>query len=155
MKRIILFLIMAVISLNVICAVIDYTAINHQTLPVYSGSLGTPIVCDFNYVKLGESESNTDTPPALTFAVSNYPNPFNPTTTIRYTVPKDGDVLLCIYNTRGQLITTLVNEHKNLGIHSVVWNGNDSNGSKASSGIYFTRIIANGKSLTTKMLLLK
>jgi hypothetical protein len=44
MKRTILFLIMAVISLNVICAVIDYTAINHQTLPVYSGSLSDPIV---------------------------------------------------------------------------------------------------------------
>ncbi|MDD3535495.1 MAG: hypothetical protein PHC50_05045 [Candidatus Cloacimonetes bacterium] len=44
MKRIILFLIMAAVSLNVICAVIDYTAINHQTLPVYSGSLSDPIV---------------------------------------------------------------------------------------------------------------
>lgn len=44
MKRTILFLIMAVISLNVICAVIDYTAINHQTLPIYSGSLSDPIV---------------------------------------------------------------------------------------------------------------
>lgn len=44
MKRTILFLIMAVISLNVICAVIDYTAINHQTLPVYSGSWSDPIV---------------------------------------------------------------------------------------------------------------
>ena len=44
MKRIILFLIMAVISLNVICAVIDYAAINHQTLPVYSGSLSDSLV---------------------------------------------------------------------------------------------------------------
>jgi hypothetical protein len=110
---------------------------------------------DFYYVKLGESESNTDTPPALTFAVSNYPNPFNPTTTIRYTVPKDGDVRLCIYNTRGQLITTLVNEHKNLGIHSVVWNGLDDNGNKVSSGLYFTRIVTDGKTLTAKMLMLK
>ncbi len=111
--------------------------------------------CDFYYVKLGENESNIDTPPTLTLAVSNYPNPFNPTTTIRYTVPKDGNVRLCIYNTRGQLITTLVNEQKNLGIHSVVWNGNDNNGNKVSSGIYFTRIIADGKTLTSKMLMLK
>jgi hypothetical protein len=44
MKRLVLFLALAVISLNVICAVIDYTAINHQTLPVYSGSLSDPIV---------------------------------------------------------------------------------------------------------------
>jgi hypothetical protein len=88
--------------------------------------------------------------------LSNYPNPFNPeTTTIRYTVPKDGDVRLCIYNTRGQLITTLVNEHKNLGIHSVVWNGLDDNGNKVSSGLYFTRIVTDGKTLTAKMLMLK
>ena len=44
MKRLILFLVMAVISLNVVCAVIDYAAINHQTLPVYSGSLSDPMV---------------------------------------------------------------------------------------------------------------
>ncbi len=44
MKKLILFLIVAVISLNMICAVIDYTAINHQTLPVYSGSLDNPSI---------------------------------------------------------------------------------------------------------------
>ncbi len=111
--------------------------------------------CDFYYVKLGESESNTETPPALNLAVSNYPNPFNPTTTIRYTVPKDGNVNICIYNTKGQFVTTLVNERQDFGIHSVVWNGNDNNGNKVSSGIYFTRIIADGKTLTSKMLMLK
>ena len=111
--------------------------------------------CDFYYVKLGESESSTDTPPALTIAVSNYPNPFNPTTTIRYTVPKDGNVNICIYNTRGQLVTTLVNERKGKGSYTIVWNGKDNNGNKVSSGIYFTRIITDGKSLTTKMLMLK
>lgn len=111
--------------------------------------------CDFYYVKLGESESNADAPPVLTFAMSNYPNPFKPTTTIRYTVPKDGDVHLSIYNTKGQLISTLVNEQKNSGTHSIVWNGNDTNGNRVSSGIYFARIIADGKSLTTKMIMLK
>lgn len=87
--------------------------------------------------------------------LSNYPNPFNPTTTIRYTVPKDGDVRLSIYNTRGQLVTTLVNERKDKGSYTIVWNGKDNNGNAASSGVYFTRILSNGKSHTSKMLMMK
>lgn len=89
------------------------------------------------------------------FSMSNYPNPFNPSTTIRYSVPKDGNVKLCIYNTKGQLLTTLVNEHKNYGVHNIIWNGNDNNGNKVSSGLYFTRIVAEGKTLAIKMLMLK
>lgn len=87
--------------------------------------------------------------------LSNYPNPFNPTTTIRYTVPKDGDVRLSIYNTRGQLVTILVNERKDKGSYTIVWNGKDNNGIAASSGVYFTRILSNGKSHTSKMLMMK
>ncbi len=87
--------------------------------------------------------------------LSNYPNPFNPTTTIRYTVPKDGNVNICIYNTRGQLVTTLVNERKDKGSYTIVWNGKDNNGNAASSGVYFTRILSNGKSHTSKMLMMK
>jgi hypothetical protein len=90
-----------------------------------------------------------------TLQLSNYPNPFNPTTTIRYTVPKDGDVRLCIYNTRGQLVTTLVNERKDKGSYTIVWNGKDNNGKAASSGVYFTRILSNGKTHTSKMLMVK
>ncbi len=99
-----------------------------------------------------EEELNS---PASDLQLANYPNPFNPSTTICYSVPKDGEVSINIYNAKGQLVKTLVNEQKNLGIHSVVWNGNDNNGNKVSSGIYFTRIIADGKTLTSKMLMLK
>ena len=103
----------------------------------------------------GSGDNNTDTSPALSLSLSNYPNPFNPTTTIKYSVPKDGDVKIRIYNTKGQLVTTLVNEQKSLGTHNVVWNGIDDNGNKVSSGLYFTRIVADGKTLTSKMLMLK
>ncbi|MDD2228063.1 MAG: FlgD immunoglobulin-like domain containing protein [Candidatus Cloacimonetes bacterium] len=88
-------------------------------------------------------------------AVSNYPNPFNPSTTIRYSVPKDGGVNLFIYNTRGQLVRTLVNERRKKGNYTVIWNGKDNSGNTVSSGVYFSRILSNGKSRTSKMLMMK
>lgn len=111
--------------------------------------------CDFYYVKLGDGSMGTDIPAAVSLSLSNYPNPFNPETTISYTLPKDGLVSLSIYNTRGQLVKTLLNESKTNGTHRVVWIGDDNHGNKVSSGIYFTRMVTEGKSLTTKMLMLK
>ncbi len=111
--------------------------------------------CDFYYVKIGGSSSGSETPTAPTLSLTNYPNPFNPVTTISYSVPKDAKVLLSIYNTKGQLVRTLVNGTVLSGTHRVVWNGADDNGNKVSSGIYFSRIQTEGKSLTTKMLMLK
>ncbi len=65
----------------------------------------------------------------------NYPNPFNPTTTIRYHLPESGFTTIEVFNIAGQLIETLVREHKNGGFHSVEWNT-----SNAGSGIYFYRM---------------
>lgn len=87
--------------------------------------------------------------------LSNYPNPFNPTTTIRYTVPQNGNVNIYIYNTRGQLVKTLVNDHKTAGSHSVIWDGKDDNGNAASTGVYFYRMNTQGEVLSNKMLMLK
>ncbi len=109
---------------------------------------------DFYYVRLGDAVDG-DTPDIASANVSIYPNPFNPTTTIRYVVPKDGEVKLSIYNLKGQLIRTLVCEAKKTGTHSIVWNGDDQAGKRISSGIYFTRMETNGKTLTNKMLMLK
>jgi hypothetical protein len=67
----------------------------------------------------------------------NYPNPFNPVTTISYQLPRSGFVNLSIYNVAGQLVETLVNEHKNASYHSVVWNA-----SGIGSGMYFYKIVA-------------
>ncbi len=94
-------------------------------------------------------------PTTPTLSLTIYPNPFNPETTISYSVPKDAKVLLSIYNTKGQLVRTLVNGTVLSGTHRVVWNGADDNGNKVSSGIYFSRIQTEGKSITAKMLMLK
>ena len=94
--------------------------------------------------------------PALgQLSISNYPNPFNPSTTISYTVPKAGDVRLCIYNTKGQLVKNLVNESRASGKHSVIWNGMDNNGKSVSSGLYIYRIFADNRVVTGKMILTK
>jgi hypothetical protein len=87
--------------------------------------------------------------------LSIFPNPFNPSTTISYSVPTDAEVSLTIYNARGQLVNTLVSEHKTKGNYQVVWQGRDSNGSSVASGLYFTRLVTGGKSISNKMLLMK
>lgn len=110
---------------------------------------------DYYLIKTGSSIQDTDTPVALGMHITNYPNPFNPSTTINYNVPADGNVMLNIYNARGQLVNTLVSEHKIKGNHQVVWHGKDASGSSVASGLYFTRLVSGGKSISGKMLLMK
>ena len=86
----------------------------------------------------------------------NYPNPFNPTTTISYSLAEDNFVELEIFNVKGQLVKTLVAEQKSAGMHSVEWNGKDDNNKTVSSGIYFYKMQAGGRYTSTrKMIMLK
>ncbi|MCF7911305.1 MAG: T9SS type A sorting domain-containing protein [Candidatus Cloacimonetes bacterium] len=85
----------------------------------------------------------------------NYPNPFNPCTTISYQLAEDTDVELMIYNIKGQHIITLVNGLQESGEHSVEWQGLDKKGNQISSGIYLYRLSAGSTSLARKMILLK
>jgi hypothetical protein len=83
----------------------------------------------------------------------NYPNPFNPSTTIRYELPVNGKVSLKIYNTLGQEVRTLVNSYQSSGKHEAMWNGKDVKGNAVSSGIYIYRMEAvsdKGKFVQTK-----
>jgi hypothetical protein len=70
----------------------------------------------------------------------NYPNPFNPSTTFKFSLAATAVVELQIYNLKGQLIRTLVDEELEPGFHDVTWHGDDNNGKQAASGIYFVRI---------------
>ncbi len=85
----------------------------------------------------------------------NEPNPFNPQTTIRYTMPATGNVTINIYDASGRLVRSLLNGVKEAGSHNVTWNGTDNNNSPVSSGIYFYRLTAGKFSETKKMTLLK
>jgi hypothetical protein len=86
---------------------------------------------------------------------SNYPNPFNPTTNIKFNLPTSGKVELNIYNIKGQLINSLVNNRLEAGNHVVTWNGIDNNNKSVASGVYFYKIETSTKSLTKRMVLLK
>jgi len=77
--------------------------------------------------------------------LGNYPNPFNPETTIKYNLKNHSKVTLTIYNTKGQLVRTLVNSFQEAGVHNTVWNGKDTNGRSVSSGIYFSTLDVNGE----------
>ena len=85
----------------------------------------------------------------------NFPNPFNPTTTIRYFLTKSTRVMLKIYNTLGQEMRTLVDEKQTAGQYSVIWDGLDQFGMMASSGIYIYNIEAGEHTESRKMLLIR
>jgi len=87
--------------------------------------------------------------------VGNFPNPFNPQTTIMFQLSKLMPVELYIYNVKGQKVKTLLKEEKEAGIHSINWNGKDDNGSSVSSGVYFYKMITDEVIDSKKMLLLK
>lgn len=86
---------------------------------------------------------------------ANYPNPFNPETTIKYALPAKSPVFLSIFTMLGQRVATLVNEPQEPGTYSVRWNGVDEQGGKVSSGMYLYQLTTRGTSLTRKMILLK
>ena len=101
-----------------------------------------------------ESEENLSTPVPV-IALTNYPNPFNPETRIRYSIGKDTFVKVEVFNIKGQLVKTLVNEFTAAGNHSVTWNGTDDNNNRTSSGIYLYRMTAGKEMITSKMLMIK
>ena len=87
---------------------------------------------------------------------TNYPNPFNPETTIRFYTPVTSSINLAIYDITGRLIKNLINNKTEQGFQKIVWNSEDNNGNRVSSGIYFYKLSGNdGFSKTRKMILLK
>ena len=89
------------------------------------------------------------------FMFGNYPNPFNPSTTIYFSQSQPIDYEICIYNIKGQKILQHLVENDQTGIQEFTWNGKDYNNQKMASGIYFYRIKSGSKSLCKKMLLLE
>jgi len=93
----------------------------------------------------------------LDFNLYNYPNPFNPTTTISFELNTENteNTEIGIYNLKGQIVKQLVSNQVSAGQHSVIWDGTDSNDQPVSSGIYFYKLISRDYQQTKKMLLLK
>ncbi|MBI5022340.1 MAG: T9SS type A sorting domain-containing protein [Ignavibacteriales bacterium] len=85
----------------------------------------------------------------------NHPNPFNPTTQIRYELPQAEHVKISVYNALGMLVTTLFDGEQSAGYQSVTWNGKDDAGMSVASGIYLYKMEAGTTSFTRKMILMK
>jgi hypothetical protein len=85
----------------------------------------------------------------------NYPNPFNPSTTIRFDLPKATDVSILVFNVLGQKIKTIERNQMNPGYHSITWNATNDYGSQVSAGMYFYQLRTSDFIRTKKMVLLK
>lgn len=93
--------------------------------------------------------------PAKFELLQNYPNPFNPSTSISFSLNKQDNVEISIYDVKGELVSTLLNETKNPGFHEVEWNGLNSHGKRQSSGVYFYEIKTGSERAVKKMMMLK
>ncbi|MCB0307700.1 MAG: T9SS type A sorting domain-containing protein, partial [Calditrichaeota bacterium] len=98
--------------------------------------------------------TGAEIPPASSLA-QNVPNPFNPSTTIRFALPRPGEVQLHIYDVRGRLLRSLVDGPLDAGQHAVTWQGRDGAGERVASGVYFCRLVTEDQTFTRKMTLLK
>ena len=109
----------------------------------------------FNRLALPAPVQLQTRPEAFALA-NNYPNPFNPATTIKYALPQAADVQLTVYNVVGQPVRTLVADHQSAGRYVVEWDATNNNGHSLASGMYFYRLQAGEEFLEIKkMLLLK
>jgi len=95
-----------------------------------------------------------DTVPKRDVVFNAYPNPFNPTTTISFSIPEESKVGIEIYNIKGQKVKQLVDEQLTEGIHSVIWDGKNDSSKSVSSGVYFYKLKVNGKDKAIKKCLL-
>ena len=93
--------------------------------------------------------------PLETKLFSAFPNPFNPSTNLRYSMKEAGDVRIDIYNVKGQILKTFTNNHNLPGYYQVSWDGRDMNGSVVGTGVYFYRMTSGRYRATKKMVLAK
>jgi len=104
----------------------------------------------------GEDSGGNDDKLPRAFALNHaYPNPFNPMTTIRFAVPRAEKIHLHVFDVTGRLVRTLVEKKLEAGYQSVVWNGLDYKGRRASSGIYFVHMTAEDYAATQKIVMTK
>jgi len=108
-----------------------------------------------NEVEVEHTEADDPLIPAHTALIGNYPNPFNPETVINYALRSNSQVLIQIYNVKGEKVKKLIDGKIDAGFHSTVWNGKDDNGKNVASGIYLYRFKTTGIDQTKKMMLIK
>jgi len=130
-------------------------------LPVYDLAGNPRIYCDtidmgaYEWQGTGIEAEEITQLSSFTTQLSAYPNPFNPSTTIKLELAEPGRIELVIYNIKGQKVKTLIDAFTNKGTFETNWNGEDEKGKSVSSSQYVVKLQQNGKETTTKIMLLK
>ena len=106
-----------------------------------------------DYSLVANHDVTTTAPIAALY--DNYPNPFNPETTIQFSLPHAGKAKLEVFNIKGQMVRTLVDNALDAGIHKITWNGKNQDNRTVGSGVYFYRLTTCNQSMTKKMILMK
>jgi len=126
----------------------------YQAVLVIHSNAGESILVPVDLTVRGVSATGDETPRSVSL-LGNYPNPFNPNTTVSFTLPRDMDVTLDVYSTRGQLVQRLLVGSQRAGVHHAVWDGTDSDGHTVASGVYLYRLVTPDRTLSDKMVLAK
>jgi len=126
----------------------------HQTLSSYTVNIGPVFVAVYDPASTGIAEAGEPLPESFRL-LGNYPNPFNPSTTIEFELYRSGKTSLDVFNPLGQKISTLLSGYLSAGLHRVKWNGRDGSGRPRPSGTYLYRLEADGGVKTGRMQLIK
>jgi len=135
---------------------VTFDAIYNGNKDVYALTVPASFVVDTVMTSVKQRAVDITSPNDFSL-FQNYPNPFNSITTIKYSIPPGKSsyhVTLKIYDIRGRLVTTLVNQNQSAGMYSVNWDGSDDIGNHVSSGVYFYSLEAEGYKSNQKILLI-
>lgn len=109
----------------------------------------------YSMIKLGRDDYEVSVPSSKISNLENFPNPFNPTTTISFSLSSETNIELNVYNLKGQLVRSLTNGHYTSGSHSIAWDGKDDDDKPVSSGLYLYKLKTSNQVISKKILLLK
>ncbi len=105
-----------------------------------------------NYQNISPNEDLVNKPGMM---LTNYPNPFRPSTTIAFDIKEAGNTSLSVYNIKGQLVKEIVDKPMSSGAHTITWDGRDEKGNTCSSGVYYLRLMSGNQTQLRKLLILK
>jgi hypothetical protein len=152
---------------------VRYDGANWKTIPVSADSLKNSIwslkvdsdgniwgitpdgIARYGYIPGPSSVNEKFEEPVAFLTITNFPNPFNPSTTIEFTLPSSGKANLVIYDIMGHKVRELISGQVSAGIRSVLWDGRDGSGRSVSSGVYFARLTVGKSFAVKKMLMMK
>ncbi|MDO9576581.1 MAG: T9SS type A sorting domain-containing protein [Candidatus Cloacimonadales bacterium] len=131
----------------------EYGICEPETSKTVKGTIQIDNSRDCYYVSFKNGQNITPVPTQI--EITNFPNPFNPETTLFFSLPNEQKIELSVYNLKGQKVRQLVKGQFPSGNNSIVWNGKDDSGKQVCSGVYLYKLETADKIISKKMLLLK